>query len=118
MGEYTLTLLTIESVLTWIGPVVGSLVTAGGALALARLRKSGKIATTEAERLWTAAELLREELHDEIDKLRTRLDARYEEIAILRGKVDRLEREHRQCVEENGRLNRELETLQRGRSSL
>jgi hypothetical protein len=101
----------MEGAVAWIGPVIGSLVTASGAVMLARFRRSGRISTTDADKLWDAAEKMRSELRAEIGDLRTRLDARDDEIVSLRIQVDRLERDHLACMQENARLVRDLATI-------
>lgn len=104
-------LAAIVGVLAWVGPALGSLFTAGGAIMLARFRRSGRIATTDADKLWAAATEMRDELREEIKDLRDRLDTREDEIGSLRIQVDRLERDHQRCLEENARLMREAAAL-------
>ena len=59
--------MSVADFFLYAGPLIGSIVTAAGALAVARLRRSGKIATTEAEQLWNEARKIREELRIEAD---------------------------------------------------
>lgn len=104
-------ILSVVAVFAWVGPALGSLFTAGGAIILARFRRSGRIATTDADKLWAAADQMRKELREEIKDLRDRLDTREDEIGTLRIQVDRLERDHHACMEENARLMREAAAL-------
>ena len=84
----------------WLAPIAIALITAL-ATYLALLRKtSGRISTTEADKLWDEAADLREVYRAEIAELR-------EEIERLEKEVEKCEQAFRELKRENDALHRE-----------
>lgn len=83
--------------------VVGPL----GAYIVAARRLSGKIATSDADSLWTEARSMR-------DEYRVRLGEANEQIGKLRERVAVVEKENADCLHRNSLLNAEIADLKRG----
>lgn len=91
--------------------ISGEYISAAGAVSVAalawlggRYMKSGRIRTSEAEQLWRAAEVLREEGRKDREALRG-------DISVLRARVETGEQEIVQLQKENRRYENENYTL-------
>ena len=109
----------------WIVPIVVALIAALGTYLGIVRRASGKIATTEAAKLWDEAGNLREVYRKEIDRLQGKIDeieGRLTTLEVensdLREKNLRLEKENVKLHEENATLKHEVQTLKRRVSEL
>jgi hypothetical protein len=74
-----------------VASIVTAIVTALGVLVVTRLKSSGRIATTEAGQLWTAAEKMRDEMHEQLVEQRA-------DMAGLRSEIASLRAEHESCL--------------------
>lgn len=76
---------------TFIGGVIGVVVTTLGSYLVTRLKNSGKVDTTEAAILWAESQAMRKELRDEVVSLRNQLTLAQQEIILMRERLNKLE---------------------------
>lgn len=91
--------------------VLGTLAASLGAYLLAARRFSGKVRTTEASRLWDAAELIRSDLTKRNEYLSQIIESCETRIANLEGRILALEQRNDELKRENEELKQSLRTL-------
>lgn len=89
---------------TWLVPIVVALIAPLLAYLAAARRASGRIGTTEAERIWEEAGDLRRVYREEIDRLR-------EDIVKIEGRLSQLETENQDLRDKNTALEQEIQSL-------
>lgn len=91
----------------WVVVIVavgGAAITAVTTYLINRRTSSGRIDTTEAATLWEEARSVRQELRAEVVQLRS-------DIKDSQEKVDRLEDQHLQCLQESNELRTQVADL-------
>lgn len=93
-----MSLLGVEWGPVWVSLVAtcGALTAAGVTWAIARRSASGSIATSDAATLWAAAEEIRRNLRDEVDRQRKDNAELRERIAVLEDQVRQLKEQARE----------------------
>jgi predicted nuclease with TOPRIM domain len=97
----------------WIAPILVALITAFFAWLEVVRRTSGRIATTEASKLWEEAADLREVYQSEIARLRVEIDRLDAEVENCEGVMRQLREENTELQFTNRRLLRRVEELER-----
>ncbi len=96
----------------WLAPIAVALITALGTYVGIARRTSGRIATTEANKLWDEAKDLREVYQHEISRLRVEIDSLEAESAKREGENTSLRRELREVNARYDECQRRTTALQ------
>lgn len=91
----------------WLAPIIVAAISALSTYFIVARKASGRIATTEASKLWDEAKSLREVYKEDLAQLRL-------EVSVLEQEVEKLEEENRELRWKNARLERRVEELENG----
>lgn len=103
--------------LSWLAPLVAAAITASFGYLVALRKTSGRIATTEASKLWEEAADLRGVYQLEIERLGAEISRCRLEIQELEARNRQLRAEVAQLERKNMRLQLRLEELEDGLTS-